>query len=266
MAQVLRHLPFYSIPRVLAMPISRPYFRVCRPFVSGDYINSISSTYLSDPRNAGDLINLVRGYHLLEKQLYRIFDYVEPADANLHCFSHELYALLLRASTEFEANARAILSVNGYVSSGNLTMRDYHKLNVATRLSEYYVTVPIWNGSRKRFAPLNDWSHGPSLTWYQDYNSAKHDRSANFAKASMRNAIDAVASVFCILFSQFHIFAFDPNHPVSGYSIDDAGNHWSHDACLLTIETPTTWKEEQKYDFDWDLLKTDAQAFNKYSF
>lgn len=248
------------------MAISQPYSRICRPFADGHYIESIDSTYLRDPRYATDMIDLVRGYHLLEKQLYRLFNFIEPSDANLDCFSHELYALLLRASTEFEANARAILLANGYVARGNLTMQDYYKINAASRLSEYKVTIPIWSGSHKRLIPLQGWTAGNSLSWYQDYNAAKHDRAANFTKASLRNVIDAVAAVFCILFSQFHIFAFDPNHPVSMCSLDDSGNHWSHDASLLTIETPVSWGEADMYEFDWNALKHQVNPFLQYTF
>ena len=62
--------------------------------------------YVLDPRYARNAIDLIRGYHLLERELFRLFDFVEPADANLQCYSHQLYAILLRASTEFEANAK----------------------------------------------------------------------------------------------------------------------------------------------------------------
>ena len=91
------------------MSIAKPYYRICRPFASGEYVQSLEGDHITDNRYAADRVNLVRAYHLLERDLYKIFDYVEPSDKNLNCYSHELYALLLRAATEFELSARSIL-------------------------------------------------------------------------------------------------------------------------------------------------------------
>ena len=93
------------------MSIAKPYYRIWRPFPNDDLFEN---DYALDPRNAADAIDLIRGYHLLEEELFRLFDFIEPADANLSAYSHQLYALLLRASTEFEANAKGILRANGY--------------------------------------------------------------------------------------------------------------------------------------------------------
>lgn len=248
------------------MGIPKPYRRICRPFANGHYINDLEATYCTDPRNADDSNDLIRGYHLLEKELYKIFEYVEPSDANLECYSHQIYALLLRASTEFESNARAILCANGYSKTNKLTITDYFKINAATKLSEYSVTIPIWSGNHKVFKPLRSWGSGHHLPWYQNYNEAKHHRSEKFFHASIENVIHAVGSVFCILFSQFHIFAFDPHHPISGFCIGDNDNLWSHEACLLAIEPPNSWQADEKYDFDWASLRDDQDPFQKYIF
>lgn len=247
------------------MAIHKPYRRISRPFVNGHYITNSETNYPIDKRYAADSNNLIRGYHLLEKELYKIFDFVEPTDANLKCYSHQIYALLLRASTEFEANARAILTSNGYVKPENLNITDYFKVNGALRLSEYSITIPIWNGINKTFKPLEEWSSGHKLTWYQNYNAIKHNRSENFANASIENAIKAVGSVFCILFAQFNILSFDPNHPIEMFSIGEGDNFWSHDACFLAVEPPK-WHFDEKYDFEWSILRHEADPFQDYSF
>jgi hypothetical protein len=247
------------------MTISNPFRRISRPFINDYYFPDMESMYFLDPRNAKDGIDLIRGYHLLEKELYKIFEYVEPADANLDCYSHQFYALLLRASTEFEANSRAILNANGYAQR-NLNITDYYKINFASKLSEYSVIIPVWHGNSKKFMPLKDWDTGHCLSWYQNYNNAKHNRSANFSHASIKNAIYAVGSVFCILFSQFNILTFDPNHPIHSFSIGDNDNLWSHDACLLAIEPPSSWQLNEKYDFDWSEIKHTKDPFQNYAF
>jgi hypothetical protein len=261
------------------MAIHKPYRRICRPFIDGRYLTDIEGKYFVDPRYASERSDLIRGYHLLEKELYQIFEYIEPADANKSCYSHQIYALLLRASTEFEANASAILKANDYKLTGKrryVDIKDYFKVNAATKLSEYSVTIPIWNGENKTFRPLEDWAK-PSdslldphtLSWYDHYNTVKHDRLAEFKCASMENAIRAVGSVFCILFSQFHTSSFDPNQPISSYSIDDGMDGrqiWSHPSCRLAIELPNSWQDNEKYDFDWTVLRNDTDPFQNYTF
>lgn len=244
--------------------LKTPYFRICRPFTDGHYIRSIDNTYIRDPRYASDSVDLIRGYHQLEKALLRICDFVEPTDTNINCYSHELYALLLRASTEFEANAKAILIANGYSKSGNWNVTDYHKINAATRLAEYAVTFPIWTGSHQRIQPFLDWASGPSLTWYQSYNTVKHNRAFAFSSASLGNVVTAVAAVFAIVFAQFHILAFDPNHTVEWNS--EYNGVLSHDSCLLHIELPTVWQPTEYYDFDWHLLAGTQMPFQQYPF
>lgn len=248
------------------MHIDRPYKRICRPFADGNYIRSLQSFYVTDRRYAQDHVDFIRAYHLLEAELKRIFDFVEPADANLSCYSHQLYALLLRASTEFESNAKAVLTANGYSSNRNLNITDYHKLDAAMRLSDYTVTVPIWTGQRRRIAPLQEWRSSPTLSWYQSYNASKHDRALNFKHASLENALLAVSAVFCLLFAQFSILAFDPTHPVSSYVVGDDDSVWSHEACLLGIEPPSTWLTHEMYEFDWHTLALSPDAFQAYNF
>jgi len=194
--------------------ITTPYFRICRPFISGSYIESTNNSYICDTRYANNSVDLIRGYHQLEKELLRICDFIEPADANINCYSYQLYALLLRASTEFEANAKAILIANGYKNSRNLNIKDYHKLNAATRLAEYTVTFPIWDGIHRKIQPFSEWVSGESLTWYQGYNTVKHNRASKFSLASLGNVFKAVAAVYAIVFAQFQILTFNPHHIV----------------------------------------------------
>jgi hypothetical protein len=243
------------------MTLTRPFYRIWRPPHNDNFFEN---DYVLDPRNAPDAINLIRGYHLLERELFKLFDFVEPADANLSCYSHQLYALILRASTEFEANAKAILIKNSYTRAGNFNVRDYYKLQSAMRLSEYRVTIPIWQGNHRVVQPFDTWSTRSSLPWYQSYNRVKHNRSDEFQSASLKNAVASVAAVFAIVFAQFGISSFDPYHDVGNFQSD--GTVLSHSACLLSIEPPNGWTAAEKYDFDWETLRTAASPYQTYAF
>jgi hypothetical protein len=114
--------------------------------------------------------------------------------------------------------------------------------------------------------PFKEWRRGThSLSWYQDYNSVKHDRLANFNLAKFANVLKAISAVFVILFAQFEITAFDPYHEVDMYSADDDGR-LSHPSCFFLIEPPTGWTDDELYDFDWKALSTQSDPFQDFTF
>lgn len=241
------------------MTILQPYFRLCRPFANNSYFKSIDHNYLLDSKYASDRVDFVRAYHLLERELINIFNFVEPDDKNKNCYSHQIYSLLMRASTEFESNAKAILQANGYNKKGSLNIEDFFKLNIATKLDEYQITIPIWNGNDlKSFNPFGEWSRGQRLSWYQNYNDVKHNRFDKFSLASLENASKAVGAVLVILTAQFHCNAFDLT--VTEHCEDNGT--MSHNACLLSVKLPE-WPEAERYDFQWEnLLTTSCQQYS----
>ena len=70
------------------MGLSKPYYRIARPKA---YIPS----YVKDTRYAKDRLQLGRSYINIEKELRRLFNYIEPDESNTDVFSFELYSLLL---------------------------------------------------------------------------------------------------------------------------------------------------------------------------
>ncbi|SRR5258706_11044794 len=82
------------------MVITRPYRRTCRPFRNSDYATDGRWRYIEHPKFAQTPEHYVRAFLLLLKDLQGLFDYVEPADTNLKCYSYRIHALLLRACIE----------------------------------------------------------------------------------------------------------------------------------------------------------------------
>jgi hypothetical protein len=253
--------------------LAQPYRRLIRPFTPGrfeqDYLGATPyQSYVSDSRYAAGRIDFVRAYRLLEDDLIEIFDYVEPADANTPTYSHRIYQLLLRACTEFEANAKAVLKANGYSKPSNFNITDYYKLEAACRLSEYGVTTPVWSGTNGVFEPFKPWEGSTaytSLNWYQAYNDSKHNRTSSFPSANFGNVLNAVAGVFVLLFAQYETFAFDPYRPVGLIHQSDDG-FLAHSTPLFHIRPPRAWTDAEKYNFDWQQLKAQADPFQSYPF
>lgn len=245
------------------MSLKKPYYRIWRPFIpSRTGVGALE--LIRDSGYAHDSSDLIRSYRLLERELSEIFEFIEPCDPHLACYSHRLYSLLLRASTEFETNAKGVLAANGYKQNGNWNINDYKKLEVATRLSEYQVTVHVWKGPSRVIYPFREWASQSSLPWYQGYNSVKHHRAEKFQAASLENAVTAVAAVFALLFSQFNVCTFFPSHCMTMYSESDG--LITHDSSMLGVRLPKTWAVQDQYDFDWDVLRKSNAPFATFPF
>ena len=248
--------------------ISKPYRRIIRPFVLGDEIEYLppgsGDSYILDGDFAPDRVTVLRAYKTIESDLLRLFEYIEPATANLSTFSHRTFELLLRSCTEFESNCRSILRANGYKRAGNWTVKDYFNIERSGRLSDYVVQLSIWHEPGKAFQPFREWSGGSSLTWYRDYNSVKHDRSNNFPLASFENVLLAVCGLFVVMFSQFYVHSFVPHTSVGFFHQDDGW--YSHQNMVFAIRPPQSWTAEECYSFNWQTLRKQAQPFSEFAF
>lgn len=238
------------------MSLSKPFYRIAR---------QPSTDYILDKRYAQDRFMLLQSYQLIENDLKNILEFVEPADHNESVYSHRIYELFLRCATEFETNCKRILYANGY-KNGQLGISDYYKIDEAMRLSGYEVKINSWHPSAKILKPLQDWSAGPSLGWYQDYNSVKHDRFQHFYKASLKNAVYAAASVFAVLFAQFHEYAFNPYGDETLSTQYDDDGFWYGINSLFNIKPFINWPPQDVYGFVWPQIKSDVEPFQKYPF
>ena len=196
------------------MSITKPFYRLWRPvknyspwgFMVGKQKSLASIDYLKDERFScqAERESLVTAAHLIILDLYDLFNYIEPHDDNFNVYSHRIYELFLRTATEFEANCKGILKANGYKRDYKLlNIRDYFKIASTAKLSEYQISFERWS-SNHTFIPFESWKSGKStpLPWYQSYKAVKHDRFASFKEANLKNLMNAVAGLLCMLHAQ----------------------------------------------------------------
>ena len=235
--------------------IAKPYYRIFRS-------NQNYDAYISDKRYAPDRYFLCRAYSILEQELIKIFEYVEPIDGNKNVFSHRIYELLLLACTEFESNCKLILRANEYNGNrSNLGIKDYWKIERATKLSQYQIRLNIWSSPTNIMRPFREWVNSHSLSWYQDYNSVKHDRFNNFSKANFWNSIQAVAAVFAILYAQFSYYIFNPYNESDSSTTDTDGFIYG-ERTLFSIKPFDSWPQDEHYVLSWPLDNIEFQRFD----
>jgi hypothetical protein len=208
----------------------------------------------------------IRAFLLLLKDLQELFDYVEPADGNLSCYSYRIHALLLRACVEVEANCKAILKENGYIKKSkkgkdiDMNMDDYKKINTTHRLSSYQVKVPYWSGTEDTRFPFLAWSTGNPLPWYEAYNITKHDRHAGFKEATFEHLLDACCGVLVILSAQFGTKDFSPGDSLLALEGSNDGME-SGIGGYFRVKFPDDWPPDLRYEFDWRKLENEPDPF-----
>jgi hypothetical protein len=205
----------------------------------------------------------VRAFLLLLKDLQELFDYVEPADRNLACYSYRIHALLLRACVEVEANCKAILRENGYSKSGDWNMGDYKKIERTHFLSAYEVKVPNWTGTRALRSPFAPWASGATLPWYEAYNISKHDRHSQFEEATFEHLIDASCGLLVLLSAQFGTNDFSPGNPLLALDGVEGASDGMESGIggYFRVRFPDNWPHDLRYDFDWQKLKNERDPF-----
>lgn len=260
-----------------------PFRRIARPFAGNDWNwtgpGSIETSYVrQDGFKAPDRLSLIRSFRLLNDDLARIFEFVEPDGRNSEAFSHRSYELLLRACTEVESHCKAILRAN---SLSEPTKRpfwnqsNYRQIDGAMKLSGYKVRLPIWtadptanadpmaNAVGSDFAPFAVWATS-APGWWNAYNAVKHDRSQNLPEASLIHTVEAVSAVAILLAAQFG--------PGCHTEVTDAfGSFITSDDGYVTVAphfeiSPPSWPEGDRYDFVLDAWTQQGQAFQDFPF
>jgi hypothetical protein len=148
-----------------------------------------------------DIRNYQASFDLFLRDLQEVLEFIEPVKANEATFSHRTYGLLLRVCTDFESLSKDLLIDVGYPKSPDkMTVLDYRTLETSLQLELVEVDFLLWGPQPLRFSPFSNWTVSePPLRWYKDYNTVKHNRDAQFSKASLRVLIEAGGALFSLV-------------------------------------------------------------------
>jgi hypothetical protein len=89
-----------------------------------------------------------------------------------------------------------------------------------------------------------------------------------FPLANFNNLLNAIAGLVVILSAQFDAHDFSPAAPglaLSGYGGPPAGYDNAIGGYFL-VKFPDNWPTVDRYDFDWDGIKSDADPFANFPF
>ncbi|MBW4511551.1 MAG: hypothetical protein KME64_34360 [Scytonematopsis contorta HA4267-MV1] len=153
-----------------------------------------------------DRTDYLNAFELIFKDYLEITQYIEPSNHNFKTFSHRVYALYLRACTEFESVCKEVLQLKHRLPTGNPNITHYIQAEPDLGLEDRDVGFHFWHPKKLYIEPFKLWTTSkPPLPWYKSYNNVKHNRASHFAEANFENLTYAVAGVFLIM-AQANIF------------------------------------------------------------
>lgn len=197
------------------------YPRIYRPVLKNDTLNSNAIYFSRGTQNLYNnfhnydyihydekiLLSSVQQLSILINRIENIFKSVNPCEANLFVFGHEIRNVLILACTEVESQLKGILISNDIypLNKKEYTTKDYVKLLDHLKLKAYTIELAYFPelNSISPFKGWNEKNPSESLSWYNAYNAVKHDRENNFEKATLQNAINAISAMCVLLLAQY---------------------------------------------------------------
>lgn len=134
----------------------------------------------------------------LDGDLVQLSRYVEFSSKNFGCFSIELARVLLAAAAEADVVCKQVCKKADPNSSADGINRYRDELRTAfPDIEEFKVLIPRFGLT---LCPWENWQDAGGVpAWWTSYNKVKHERHASFERASLRNALNAVAGLFVIV-------------------------------------------------------------------
>lgn len=142
-----------------------------------------------------------RSFELIARDFRRLTEFVEPDVSNADTHSFRIYELTLRICTEFESLCKELLVEKHYVTPPKkMKISDYKTLESDLKLEEAKISLVLWNPANEFIKPFEGWStKEPPLSWYQKYNTVKHNRNSQFSLATLDNLRYSFCGLFCSL-------------------------------------------------------------------
>lgn len=151
-------------------------------------------------------------FRALEEDFIDTISYVELHKENYGTFSQKFVKIILSACSEVDVVCKLICKeLDKEFKKEKPTMGDYQKiipkgvpdivdqqvfLSLDDRINYH---TPISDPKIDVIKPWENWNSSASIKWWTDYNAIKHERSANYERANLKNAIYSMAGLVVLL-------------------------------------------------------------------
>ena len=139
----------------------------------------------------------------LERDFEITSRYIEFCQDNLSTYSIEFAHLLLSAASEVDAVAKCVCALVAPTEKAD-NINQYRQIILADedaqkwkhKLCDIRVSIPRYNLGVNPWASWRAGDKNPE--WWHSYNKVKHERNNHFNRASLHNALAALAGLLCM--------------------------------------------------------------------
>lgn len=136
----------------------------------------------------------------LEEDLIRLSRYIEFTESNYSAHSIEMAKILLSTCSEVDVIAKKICDI--YKAKSN-SIDDYKHL-ILEKINNFPATEIKVCRYGLTLTPWINWNGDSHPNWWRDHNKVKHHRHENFSRANLKNTLNAMAGLFCMVIN-YHL-------------------------------------------------------------
>jgi len=137
----------------------------------------------------------------LERDMEVVSRFIEFDTANFDVYSIELAHLLFAAASEVDVVAKLVCKYADPTAEA-VNINHYKGL-----LLPAIPTLPTTKVFVSRYGltlePWSNWAGNTHPDWWRSYNDVKHERSAHFNKATLQNALNALAALMVLTYEYY---------------------------------------------------------------
>ncbi len=134
----------------------------------------------------------------IEGDLERLSRFIEFDERNFDCFSIEISRILLASGAEVDVVCKQICKKLNPRSSANGINRYRNEICTAyPHIPDFEVLLPKYGLT---LTPWENWNQLNSVPiWWTAYNKIKHHRDAEYHRANLKNALNAIGGLFVMV-------------------------------------------------------------------
>lgn len=133
----------------------------------------------------------------LDSDAEKLSRYIEFTKNNADAYSIEMVRLLLSAASEVDVVAKLLCSKMD-PSKKAKDIDDYRTIlnQKLPKIGDMKILIPRYGCT---LTPWQNWKTNKNPNWWSDHNAVKHQRDINFQKANLKNTLNSIAGLFCLL-------------------------------------------------------------------
>lgn len=137
----------------------------------------------------------------IEDSLRETARFVDFSEDNLATYSIEFARILLTAGSEIDVICKMLCKqIDATKNPKNIN--EYRRI-ITGKYPKFY-SLKVWvRYGDFCLIPWETWNKSKNPDWWKCYNNVKHERNNNFQDANLRNTLNSVAGLYCLVLYHF---------------------------------------------------------------